>query len=227
MHPADDTMQRERWVFTFSVEGDLRFISHRDTMRVFQRALARAALPVHYTEGFNPHARLSLPLPRPVGVASQAEAVVIEFDTPVQGKDVVEKLNEHLPGLIRIHDARRLDPRGRMIPELARYRVSPVFGGALPFATESDILERITNLLDADNAYVERADAKTRRTRRIDVRPYIAEIVIQGDAVEFTLRITPGGTAKPAEIVTLLGLDTEAVGYRIRRLDVQWMGDGQ
>ena len=34
---------RERWVFTYSVEGDLRFISHRDTLRMFQRALARAS----------------------------------------------------------------------------------------------------------------------------------------------------------------------------------------
>ena len=70
---SSDTPIREKWAFEFSVTGDLRFISHRDTVRVFQRALARAALPVAYSEGFNPHPRLSLPLPRAVGVASEAE----------------------------------------------------------------------------------------------------------------------------------------------------------
>ena len=78
--PVPDTSVRETWAFAFSVTGDLRFISHRDTIRVFQRALARASLPVRYSEGFNPHPRLSLPLPRPVGVASEAEIIIVEFD---------------------------------------------------------------------------------------------------------------------------------------------------
>ncbi|GAF87148.1 unnamed protein product, partial [marine sediment metagenome] len=64
--------QRERWVFGYDVDGDLRFISHHDMLRLFARSLARAALPVRFSEGFNPHPRLSIPLPRPVGVASQA-----------------------------------------------------------------------------------------------------------------------------------------------------------
>ena len=75
----------ERWVFTFSVTGDLRFISHRDTLRLLQRAVARADLPVRFSEGYNPHPRIAIPLPRPVGVASDDEAVVIEFERIIDG----------------------------------------------------------------------------------------------------------------------------------------------
>ena len=49
--PSDGVLdpQRERWVFDFSLDGDLRFISHRDTLRLFHRALARASLPVSFS----------------------------------------------------------------------------------------------------------------------------------------------------------------------------------
>ncbi|MBN2271219.1 MAG: DUF2344 domain-containing protein, partial [Sedimentisphaerales bacterium] len=57
----------------FRIWGNLRFLSHAETMKVFQRACARAGLDVAHTEGFNPRPRLSLPLPRSVGVESDEE----------------------------------------------------------------------------------------------------------------------------------------------------------
>ena len=57
----------------------MRFLSHAETARVLQRACVRAAVPVRYSEGFNPHPRLSLPLPRPVGVESEDELLVVRL----------------------------------------------------------------------------------------------------------------------------------------------------
>lgn len=77
-------------VVRFAVRGWLRFLSHAETVRVFERGCARARVPVKYTQGFNPHAKLSLPLPRPVGVASDDELLILRlFDA--QGFPLAEE----------------------------------------------------------------------------------------------------------------------------------------
>jgi len=52
---------------------EIKFISHLDIMRLWERALRRAQIPLAYSEGFSPHPRLSLAAPLPVGVTSEAE----------------------------------------------------------------------------------------------------------------------------------------------------------
>ena len=57
----------------FSKQGDIRFISHHDLMRLFERALRRAQLPVATSEGFHPRPRISLPMPLSVGFTGHSE----------------------------------------------------------------------------------------------------------------------------------------------------------
>lgn len=219
---TQEPAERERWAFAFSVEGDVRFISHRDMMRLFERALARADLPVRFTEGFNPHPRLSIPVPRTVGVASQAETIVIEFDRPIDGDDATRRLNAQMPKDIRLTDARRLTPRERLVPELVRYRLELPPGAQTGTPAISNLTERIAEIGRADALPIERKDAPGKKTRRIDVRPFLVELKSDGDAVEFTLRVTPEGTARPREIAQLLGFDADTITHHIRRMAVQW-----
>ena len=81
----------------FVIEGDLRFISHHDTMRLFERALSRAQLPVRFSKGFNPGPRLSLPLPRSVGIASGVELLAVELDDAIEPAVVLGTLSEQMP----------------------------------------------------------------------------------------------------------------------------------
>jgi len=71
---ADETMLL---VIKFKVGGALRFLSHAETLRLFQRACVRAGINIRYSQGFNPRPRLSLPLPRPVGVESDDELLCL------------------------------------------------------------------------------------------------------------------------------------------------------
>ena len=64
-------MQRLR--IRFSRGQEIKFISHLDIMRLWERALRRAQIPLAYSEGFSPHPRLSLAAPLAVGVTSEAE----------------------------------------------------------------------------------------------------------------------------------------------------------
>jgi radical SAM-linked protein len=203
----------QRWCFEFSIEGDLRFISHHDMLRMFQRALARADLPVRYSQGFNPHASVSLPLPRPVGLASDAEAVVIVFDGEADADTILARLASQMPGGLILRAARRLEQGEKLHPDRVRYRIET--DGIAP----PDIDRRIRELLDAAAAPMERKEAKTGRTRTVDVRPYIDTIERRGSVIEMALRVAD--TVRPAELAERLGMDARAAVARKRRREIQ------
>ena len=57
----------------YKIHGNARFLSHQETMRVIARAIIRSGIALIYSQGYNPHPKLSLPLPRNVGLASDDE----------------------------------------------------------------------------------------------------------------------------------------------------------
>ena len=84
---------------------EVKFISHRDLMRAFQRALRRAGLPVAYSQGFNPHMKISWGNALKVGAVSDSEFAEIQFDGWVKPNELKEVLNHHLPGGLEILEA--------------------------------------------------------------------------------------------------------------------------
>ncbi|MHC4716562.1 MAG: TIGR03936 family radical SAM-associated protein, partial [Planctomycetota bacterium] len=76
------------WGVWFTVTGDPRFLSHHDLMRLMARAAARAGMPLKHSAGFNPRPKLSLVLPRPVGVASRCELMAVQLTRPVDPDQV-------------------------------------------------------------------------------------------------------------------------------------------
>ena len=112
MKPADlvqESTQRSqpptryRVAVEFSIEGDLRFLSHHNTMKMLERCMVRAKLPIRYSQGFNPQPRFSLPLPRPVGVASDAELAWLELREPLTAADTKARPSDTLPAGCRLH----------------------------------------------------------------------------------------------------------------------------
>ena len=77
--------------------GRVRFLSHLDTMRVFQQSLTRSGLPLRYTEGFNPHIILSIALPLGVGVESLCERLDFGVTENVSFGTLPARLNAVLP----------------------------------------------------------------------------------------------------------------------------------
>src|SRR5512132_125321 len=73
--PPPPTVQRLR--LRYAKRGRLRFSSHRDFQRAFERALRRAAVPMAYSAGFNPHPKISFAGAAPTGAASEAEYLEI------------------------------------------------------------------------------------------------------------------------------------------------------
>jgi hypothetical protein len=98
---------------------------------------------------------------------------------------------------LNILSVRRVEPKTSAQVRLARYRVP------LPSPPPTDLPQRISELLAAAECWVERSRP---HPRRLDVRPYIADLHRTSDALEMDLIITPTGAARPEEVAGLLGL---------------------
>jgi len=216
-----DGLQGLRLAIHFRISSDVRFISHHDAMRMFQRALARAGLPVAYSEGFNPHPRLSLPLPRPVGMASEAELLLVRLTAPVGADEALARLAPQMPKGIELTRIECVAPDGRASefePVAARYRLA-----AAPDEHPPDLAARVAAVQHADVVPVIRVDRKTSRVRTLDLKDFLMDIQLAADSgVDFWLKVTPQGSIRPSEVAATLGYDADSINHRIRRLEVRW-----
>ncbi|MBU0672420.1 MAG: TIGR03936 family radical SAM-associated protein [Candidatus Margulisbacteria bacterium] len=96
-------MQRIQIKYTKGEE--VKFISHRDLMRVFQRAIRRAELPMAYSQGFNPHMKISWGQALKVGATSEGEPATLQIDGWIKPAELMAKLNKTLPQGIAILEA--------------------------------------------------------------------------------------------------------------------------
>ncbi|RQN08407.1 DUF2344 domain-containing protein [Aeromicrobium camelliae] len=88
----------------YAKRGRLRFTSHRDFGRAFERAVRRAALPIGYSSGFTPHPKISYAGASPTGAASEAEYLEIGLTQRLEPDTVRERLDEALPDGLDIMD---------------------------------------------------------------------------------------------------------------------------
>ncbi|MBE6589694.1 MAG: TIGR03960 family B12-binding radical SAM protein [Ruminococcaceae bacterium] len=89
----------------FRKVGDLQYISHLDLQRTVSRVLVRAGLPMWYTQGYNPHAKVIFGLPLSVGTESECEFIDLRVDRDITGEEVKELLNLHLTDEMQVLDA--------------------------------------------------------------------------------------------------------------------------
>lgn len=84
---------------------EIKYLSHRDLMRTFIRAIRRAKLPVAYSQGFNPHMKISWGQARKVGQSSPAEYAEINLENHLRPDELLTALNRQLPTGLEILDA--------------------------------------------------------------------------------------------------------------------------
>jgi len=94
---------------TFEKRGDARLLSHRNTMDVLERAIRAAGLPARYSEGFNPHMKLSMGPALPLGLESRHEVFDVEGTAPFS-PNAADDINAKLPPGLRVLEVRRLAP---------------------------------------------------------------------------------------------------------------------
>ena len=80
----------------------MRFISHLDLVRLFQRASRRAKVPVTVTKGFSPRLKISITKALKLGQESHSEEVIFGFDNNILPEEFVKSLNNKLPEGVKV-----------------------------------------------------------------------------------------------------------------------------
>ncbi len=100
------TPPKERIIYRvkFTKGEEVKYIGHLDVMRIFQRAIKRAELPIAYSQGFNPHQLLSFASPLTLGTTSCGEYGDFEFREKVDTEDIKNRFNAVLPFGVKVVD---------------------------------------------------------------------------------------------------------------------------
>ncbi len=194
-------------------KGDeIRYISHLDYAGVMERAIRRAKLPAAYTEGFNPHLKMSFASPLSLGVTSDAEYMDFELTKPLCQPEIFDKLAAALPPgirLIRLKPVKEPKPcQGKKHKALMAEVEQGIYEVAAPLIGDWDTAVKAVDRYNrASEVNYHRVTPK--KTRDIEVKQYMREPVkigMRGDWVKLTMNIsiTQTGSIKPAEILELL-----------------------
>lgn len=186
--PPPPVVQRVR--IRYAKRGRLRFSSHRDFARAFERALRRAAVPVAFSAGFSPHPKVSYVGAAPTGVASEAEYLELGLSAPVDVERLRAALDSSLPPGIDVLECVEARPGTGGLAErvdASRWRVE------LPGVDPAAAAAAVEAFLARDAVEVERLTKDG--TRALDAR---------GPVVEVTTGASPGGAAEPCAILDLV-----------------------
>ncbi|WKZ23534.1 MAG: TIGR03936 family radical SAM-associated protein [Candidatus Brocadiaceae baterium WH-1] len=195
----------------FTKEKDIHFISHHDLMKVFERAVRRAGIPVAMSKGFNPHPKLSIPLALSVGVTGKDEIFELELIRPIPPEVLTENLGKQLPKEIQILSSEILPDSGKDVVRSIVYEV--IF-------SNTDFLKtlKIDEFLQKTSILVDRTKDGCRKL--FNIRPSIEDIQVRHNRLVLMIRIMPDGMARPDEILCALSVSRENEFFEIIRTKV-------
>ncbi len=205
-----------RLAIRYAIDGDLRFISHHDTLRLFERAIARGGIPIRFSQGFNPRPKMRIALPRPVGVASDDELLLVDLASRVEAVEILGALRMQAPGGLSLVSAEPVAKGDRRLPCRATYGVavdSPSLGGRAA---------RIEAFMERSSHEVKRIGGGKGPIKVVEIRQYVEAMTAQGGAFRWSQSISTTGTVRVNEILEAVGLPSGDYLHRVRRETVAY-----
>lgn len=197
-------MQRLR--VKFAREEGVKFLSHLDLMRFWERAIRRAGFETAYSEGFTPHARISLAAPLPVGITSSVEMMDIwltGWETP---GSFARKLAEQLPEGMEILEASIVSPEAPSLQSRITFASYEVDVNSTRSAAEVE--SSIKALMDADDFPWKHSREK--EERHYNLRALVDDVhVVSRNGNKYRLgmklRCDTSGSGRPEQVALALG----------------------
>jgi radical SAM-linked protein len=217
----------QRYRIRWTKLGRVRFVSARDLQSVWERALRRADLPIAYSEGFSPHAKVSFPDALSVGFVSTGEYAELTFAAPISPERDLAALSAALPEGMDITTYLAV-PDGA--PKLARMLRVTLWEQVWPAVDADELTDLLSRrgeeLLAADHAEVIRRRPNGDKT--IDVRPAVLALAARtrpdpGGArtvLRAVLR-NDGPTVRPPDLLMALAEDAAVRGDASPRRPVE------
>ncbi len=190
----------------FSRYDELKFLSHLDLMRLWERAFRRAGLPIVYSEGFTPHPKISLAIPLQVGVTSEAELMDVWLHDGPSPETFAQETGRKLPKGINIEEVKPLTEEPASLQ-------SQVVAAEYTLEVESDkTIDRVQHMLRSllGKKTIPWSHTQKEGVRQYDLRRLIFNLWLlsyhdQISKFGMNLRADSTGTGRPEQVIKALG----------------------
>lgn len=204
---AEPTEELTRVRLTLSKLGRARMVGHLEYLKMFQRALRRAKLPLRYSQGFHPTPKVSYLEALPMGVSSSAELIDLELRHSLPINQILNAINVQLPVGFKIIEGKIIPWK---TPSPSASVASSCYLVQLPQPCPGDLEQKIRRWLDASEVILTRY--KKGRSEEVDIGPELVDLALTKEGLRIELR-----NGSPLLVAAeLFGLDLEEV----RRLGV-------
>ncbi len=188
----------------YSKGESLRFTGHLDMQRLWERLLRRSRLPVRYSQGFHPRARLNLASALPLGFTSEAELLDFWMNEPRPIDEVRSNLQESAPPGIEIKEVSEVS--------LQEDALQVQMSASEYVMTFFDPQEISTLQSKVENLLSEEKIIRKRRKKVYDLRPLILDLKVIGmenlePGLWMRLRAEEGATGRPDEVLDEMGYE--------------------
>jgi len=198
---------RQRLRITFAKGEPIKYISHLDLMRTWERALRRAQVPLAYSEGFNPRPKISIAAPLPVGFTGRGEVMDIVLSRRTSPYSFAKRLKPHLPPgleILSVEEVYLSLPSLQSQMRYAEYRVVVESEEAL-----AKMEKRVDQVLSAQS--LPRQRERKGRVTEYDLRPLVDDLWIEGRegaacVLGMRLQSDSQATGRPDEVLEAMGL---------------------
>lgn len=190
----------------FTKLGYLKFISHLDLVDLFQRTLFQNKVDVKFSEGFNPHPRMSIAYPLPLGIESNSEYMEIYLNSKIDLKDFLIKMNERLPQGIKIVEAKYDDDESISNKVKSVVYAFKLLNTFYDKNKDIDLAKELNKVNDMDIVEIERKRKKGKRRIFVkeNAKDYLNRLELKDEAIYAYIKMSENGSLKPALVFDIL-----------------------
>lgn len=197
----------------FTKLGYLKFISHLDLVDLFQRTLFQNKVDVKFSEGFNPHPRMSIAYPLPLGIESNSEYMEIYLNSKIDLKDFLIKMNEKLPQGIKIVEAKYDDDESISNKVKSVVYAFKLLNTFYDKNKDIDLAKELNKINDMNDVEIERKRKKGKKRIFVkeNAKDYLNRLDLKDNAIYAYIKMSEQGSLKPALVFDILNNYTDIV----------------
>lgn len=200
----------------FSVDGMLKFTSHLEMQNFFAKLVIRNKIPVKFSAGFNPKPKISLPVPRNVGIPTLNDRARITLTENISPEKVLCTLQKTAPEEIHFTNIWLKSSADIRKPVAVQWKI------ILKGIDLNPVKKQIQRINSMENIIIHRKSKKRNKKNSIDAKPLIADIGLKEEILTVKVAYLPTGTIKPVELLNILGIPDDFIAGRVIRNNIYW-----
>lgn len=219
----------------FKKEGDMIYISHLDLQRTLQRAFRRAEIQLCYSQGFNPHPKMSYGNALALGTESQGEYVDIEVEDELTEKEFLEKIAPELPVGLEFVKCKEIDKTVTALSSVIEWG-EYLFTIPLERKLSKEFVKsKVLDYMGKEEIIITKKNKKGRLVE-VDIRPLIKTfdvLDLEDDSLTLNAVIATGSIQNLntnlfiPQILSLFGIELDPLDVDILRRDLYYVEDGE